>query len=382
MPFLKFQDLSVSSFTYEQIPAFVANLKGFDALHAIFVELTVRNVAAGAPGKTVFNAFGQVVVRVDGGAPLVALTPLQALKIHLYRTGRLPPIIIDQRGNAYQRAVIPVFFGNTLADASFYLNTNRFNAAQLFVTVPDASGGGSFDATQTSVRVWAAVASDGVFGPQVGYFRYTSLGQVQLTGTGTKEILITRGPRYSRLFLIYDHPTSNISAGLGFVKLWIGTDSAKVSEATAGEITDAIGATYPFEWHQSGVVLAANNGTADVLFGNIAQAVVNSLQPDDPATSTIYLTKVTGISGRTLTFGAWTGRWTGSAFAVAADTTARPIVYHTKHTGIPDVLVLDFLGGPGGDVWRTDGLPDLKITIEDKLSGPVVTLIGEILEAP
>ena len=81
-----------------------------------------------------------------------------------------------------------------------------------------------------------------------------------------------------------------------------------------------------------------------------------------------------------MTFGVWAGDWTGTAFDVVAETTARPIVFTSRHWGLPDMVVFDFISYPPNDVWRTEGQPDLKITFEDRQAGATVTLITESLE--
>ena len=297
MPNLKWKDIGVKQETHEQVPAFKGDIKGFDAIHALFVELIVRNVATGAPGTSPFTAFGSILVRGEAGTPYFAMSPLHAWKVAFYKTGKLPPLIIDHRGGAFQRVVVPILFGQSLADSQFYFPTANLNFAQVIVTAPNASGSGAFDPAQTTVRIWALVAQDGVMGPFSGFFATRAVGDVTLSGSGTRELSITRGPRYARFYLLYDHPTTNIDEGIGAVRLVRGVQTDQYSDVPAGLIRSALGAVYPYEATLNGVVLAANGNTYDLPLGNIHYVVVNNLQPEDATGDTLYTAKVTSITG-------------------------------------------------------------------------------------
>jgi len=377
MPELQWKSVGIETRTYEGVEAIIADLTPYDNIHAIVVELRVRNTTTAAVNRTVFDAFGPIRLLREGSTAIVAGMPKDLIRVHHYRTGTFPRIVINQAANAVQSAVVPIYFGMSLSDPNFYLPTSRLKDVKLIISMPDRSGGGAFDPAQTTADVWVLRTKGGVPGSYVGTFLVREVVNKVLTGSGILDMPLTVGPRYARIFVTYEHPTTNMSDGIGMLRLSANAIDDFFVDASLDRVLKGTFPMFPFRATLSGILAVAHGATVDLPFGNISQVLMTNAVPHDATADTLYESKVTAIAGRRLTVGVWTARWTGTNFDVATDATAQPHYFISVHDGLPDYAVFDFISAPWSEPLRSMEFNTLVVKVEDRQAGAVVKVIPE-----
>lgn len=377
---LMFKALPVDRTTLGGQNTYVIDLAGAGDMHTLFLKVEATNVAAPTANRSILYPISSLQIAGPGATPYVAISPLHLIKVHYFRMGSLPEWKFDCRGNAVQSIILPVYFGRDLVDTNVFLPTARFKELKAYLVVPDETAGGMFVSGSFRVSAWALTSIEASPGPYAGTLLLKEIGTKATTGSGEIVFSVPREKRIARIYTTVEHPTANLADVLGAIKLDVDRGRVRYSDVSAGSVQAVYRAQFPFERVFSLVVLAANGANVDTLLGNYAFAMAQNLQPEDPTGDTVYTAKVTGISGPQVTLGAWSGDWTGTAFDVIADTTARPILLTVHLAGLPNVAVFDFVPLGWDTLFYHPGAERIDLILEDKLSGGSVTAITETLE--
>lgn len=343
-------------------------------LHSLYVKVQCTNGATSALNQDISDVVDLIEVVANGSDVLVSLTAAEIKRWTLWTTGLNIPQSRNERANAVQEMVFPIFFGRAPYDPNFYLRCNTLSDLELKVTYSPTIAATSFATGTTTIGVFALMTMGGQPGEYLGTLTHKTLRSFTSAASGDEQTLIPRGNLLRQLMVYAYEAAIEDGVDVTNVKFDLNNDEQVRANVPWLDLNNINKVDNWVNHVENILAFTKDTDTIDTDVARIKQVVVSSQATMSDANDTFELTKVTTIAGDRITIDQKAADITAGAETFATDATGRNTLISVEGEGLSHAVVLDFSKAGETNLLNTSQYDQVRLTLTQGGAGAAVRI--------
>lgn len=346
-------------------------------IHSLYVKAECTNGGTSAKQSDISNVIDEVKVFGSASDVLVSLTPQELKRWHIWRTGHNIVQHRDERASIVQMAVYPIQFGRYPLDQEYWLPMKNLDDPKIHIKFSPTIAATAFATGTVRLSVWALMS----MGQQPGQYRGTlstkTIKSFTSVASGEEEVKVTKGNMIRQAMVYVYEAGVAPSANITRVKFSCNDDERVLYDLPFDQLQEWN--SYD-NWLNISESLFAQTLDTDVVQFKMSDIEAITYGPQltpDRTGDTVYFRTFGTPAGDQTTIIGDQGDWTGAAFDVLADSTNRPIMVSSRHTRLPNAVVLDFTKAGEGNLLNTKDYDKIAMFLTQGNAGADVRISTE-----
>jgi hypothetical protein len=348
---------------------YVKKLPLSNYMHTLLVKCKMTNGSTSARNQDMSDVVDKIEVVANGSDILYSLTPREIKQWNLWSMGKNIVEVRNERADAVQEAVYPIYFGRGMLDPDYFLPCARLSDLELRVTYSPTIAATSFATGTFNIAVYGLFSMGAPPAEYRGTLGHKTLYAFTTAASGDEQVPISRGNLLRSVLVSCYEAGIEDGVDLTNVKFDLNNGERVLFDIAWKDLQDW-NTQDNWIFHEEHILAFLSND--DVINSDVARIVDAQAHPQTAvlaASDIEYQARIDAIAGDQLTFDAYTMTIAAGSEVAAADTTDRNVLVYVRGIGFSHAVVLDFAKHGEAGLLNTQLADQIRLTLTQGAAG-------------